>query len=732
MVRYLLTVSVLCAATSVRPAQAWPGVDWEQWRTVTTWTQPTIDNPQVGQKELVPLLADPDNPNETIDEIRAWEQQRATMAGTIERILGQPSESNATRPATSPGEPPEVEILGGERFEDHLRRHIRIRSATGDWIPAYLLIPDPAPEIAVPAILCLHQTVAQGKAEPIGIQGDPEMAFARELVRRGFVCIAPDMIGFGERIRPGGLPYDESIVFYREHPAWSFMGKMIADVRTVIDYLETLPCVDPLQIGSVGHSHGAYSSLFAAAFEPRIALVVASCGFTTFRADPTPERWSHMTSLIPQLGVYLPHAEQIPFDWHHILALIAPRPVRIVYSLDDAIFPNTDNLDALLTDVRSVYGLYGAAGELAWNAFEGGHAFPEPLRNEAWSWLEERLFPVGDLKGTPASVAEWEQRRPLIQRVITRAIGTMATQPPAPEIVTLESVSTPHYRRDLIEYTVAPNERIRAYLCIPHEADSPRPAVLALHGTRPAGKGESVGIGETPLAFADELARRGYVTLAPDSISAGERIDRFGPFDTRGHYLAHPDVSAMTRMLYDAERALDLLEGMENVDLTRLGVIGHSLGAEVGLMLAAFDPRVRATVASCGYSTFEAEHDRLRWSRDRWFSYMPRLRVIFQQGRLPHWDWDDVLRLVAPRGLYQYTAEDDGIFPEAVSAYEAGEQARAIWQLYGKQDRLVNVLTRGGHTVSHEGREAMYEWLDSQLGRQPWRKRVAQASRPSM
>jgi len=716
MARYPFAVSVLIVLALAGAALAWPGFEWDQWRTVTTWTKPAIDNPQVGQKQLVPLLADPDGLDETIDGIRAWEKKRADIAAVIERILGEPSEPAATRP----GDRPIVEILGEHRFEDHLRRHIRIRSSTGDWIPAYLLVPEPAPEVPVPAILCLHQTVAQGKAEPTGVQGDPAMAFARQLVRSGLVCIAPDMIGFGQRIPEGGQPYEDSMSFYRRQPAWSFMGKMIADVRTVIDYLETLDFVDPLQIGSVGHSHGAYTTLFAAAFEPRIALAVASCGFTSFRADPTPERWSHRTALIPQIGSYLPDVAQIPFDWHHILALIAPRPLWISYSLDDTIFPNTDNLDALLTDVAGVYGLYGATDELAWHAFEGGHAFPETLRNQAWSWLEAHLFSVGDLKRTPTSIAEWEHRRAIVQRVITRTIGTMTTPPPAPEVVTLESVPTPHYRRDLIEFTVAPNERVRAYLCVPETPAPPRPAVLVLHQTTPEGKREPVGLsGDRSLAFAHELAQRGYVTLAPDAITAGERIDRFGPFDTRGHYLAHPDLSAMGRMVYDASRALDVLADMKSVDPRRLGAIGHSLGAEVVLMLATFDPRLRATVASCGYATFEAEHDRLRWARDHWFSYMPKLRVTFQQGRLPHWDWDDVLRLVAPRGLYQYTARDDPIFPQAVSAYEAGEQTRALWRLYGREDRFANVLASGGHAVSDEGRTAMYEWLDEQLRNSP-------------
>jgi len=168
----------------------------------------------------------------------------------------------------------------------------------------------------------------------------------------------------------------------------------------------------------------------------------------------------------------------------------------------------------------------------------------------------------------------------------------------------------------------------------------------------------------------------------------------------------------MGRMLYDAQRALDVLVAAEGVDRQRIGVIGHSLGAEQALMLAAFDDRVAATIASCGYATFKAERDRTRWARDHWFSYMPRLRPVFQAGRLPHWDWDDVLRLAAPRAVYQYNTEDDRIFIESESAYEAGEAARAIWRLYGREASLVNVLRPGKHAISEQDKLEMCNWFD--------------------
>jgi dienelactone hydrolase len=260
----------------------WPGHEWARWKEVTTWKRPDLSTGQEGRAELVPLLGETGTSAGRIDSVEKWQRRRAQLAETITAILGSPEDLR----------PPEVEaeVLGEQVLTDHVRRHLRIRSEEDDWIPAYLLLPRPLPEGPLPTMICLHQTVAWGKREPCGMEGDRELAFALELVRQGYACLAPDAIGFGERIPAGTQPYHDSLDFYRKHPHWSFMGKMIWDVARVVDFLETQPFFDARRIGCIGHSHGAYGTWFAVAYEPRLTAAIASCGFTTFRHDPNPER----------------------------------------------------------------------------------------------------------------------------------------------------------------------------------------------------------------------------------------------------------------------------------------------------------------------------------------------------------------------------------------------------------------------------------------------------------
>lgn len=387
--------------------RAWEGHDWARWRQVSTWKKPNLHTPQAGHSNLVALLTADSN---TTPSPADWVKARAQILETIQQVLGTPTDLHPL--------PVEVQTLESQEFPGYTRQHLRIRCEADDWIPAYLLVPRRPLAARAPAMLCLHQTVAQGKEEPCGIRGDPELAFAVELAERGYVCLAPDAIGFGERIAAGKQPYDNSLAFYRRHPNWSFMGKMAWDVRRLVDYLQSLPNVDPERLGTIGHSHGAYGTLFAAALEPRLTAAIASCGFTTFRQDPNPERWSHLTALIPQLGEYLPDVTSVPFDWQHVLALVAPRPLFVWYTTRDAIFPRTENLAEVLADVKSVYRLQGRENAIAWESAAEAHRFPKERRAAAYRWLAETWAPTT----LPAKTASAFLPSSLVARARTNAL----------------------------------------------------------------------------------------------------------------------------------------------------------------------------------------------------------------------------------------------------------------------------------------------------------------------
>lgn len=83
----------------------------------------------------------------------------------------------------------------------------------------------------------------------------------------------------------------------------------------------------------------------------------------------------------------------------------------------------------------------------------------------------------------------------------------------------LDSIFTNQFTRYNVRFTVANGEEVTAYLYIPlvKEKRTRFPAMLALHQTEAIGKKSVDGQGTYyNLAYAKELAQRGYVVIAPD------------------------------------------------------------------------------------------------------------------------------------------------------------------------------------------------------------------------
>ena len=87
--------------------------------------------------------------------------------------------------------------------------------------------------------------------------------------------------------------------------------KAIHDNIRALDLLETLPFVRKGKYGVIGHSLGGHNAIFTAIFDPRICVVVCSCGFDSFldyyHGDPAnwqPGRGWCQERYMPRLADY--------------------------------------------------------------------------------------------------------------------------------------------------------------------------------------------------------------------------------------------------------------------------------------------------------------------------------------------------------------------------------------------------------------------------------------------
>jgi pimeloyl-ACP methyl ester carboxylesterase len=173
-------------------------------------------------------------------------------------------------------------------------------------------------------------------------------------------------------------------------------------------------------------------------------------------------------------------------------------------------------------------------------------------------------------------------------------------------------------------------------------------------------------------------------------------------------------MSALGKMMLDHKRGLDVLSETRGVDPARLGVAGHSLGGHNALMLAAFDERVQACVASCAFTRFADDQTPERWAREEGFVYLPNLRPHIERGEYP-FDWEHVLALAAPTPIQLLTAKNDDCFSNTDSVEKAVKKARRIYKLLGKPHAIDNHVHDQGHRMTPDLLDAADTWFERWL-----------------
>ena len=305
-------------------------------------------------------------------------RRQAHTLANMQRVMG---------PLPGPERRVPLDIRWGprERAGGCTRQRLSFAAEPGDRVPAYLCLPAEAgdwpPERRRPAMLCLHQTTACGKAEPAGLAGLPNLHYACELAARGYVTLAPDYPGYGE------YPVDPYALGYA-----SATMKGIWNHARALDLLQALPQVDSGRLGCIGHSLGGHNALFLAAFDGRVRVTVTSCGFNSFawycQGDLT--GWSHRGYMPRIAAEYGARAERLPFDFAEVLGAIAPRALFVNAPLHDDNFA-IDGVQACLRAVAPLYRLCGDPADLGAAHPCCGHDFPPTVREAAYAFVDRVL-----------------------------------------------------------------------------------------------------------------------------------------------------------------------------------------------------------------------------------------------------------------------------------------------------------------------------------------------------
>jgi len=297
------------------------------------------------------------------------------------------------------------------------------------------------------------------------------------------------------------------------------------------------------------------------------------------------------------------------------------------------------------------------------------------------------------------------------QERVRQAFGPEPERTPLNPRVT-GTVERDGYRIENVIFESRPGFPVTANLYIPSESKEAMPAVVGTCGHSNNGKAEPAY-----QAFAQGLARQGYVCLIYDPIGQGERLQYVKEdlsseigVGVREHLHAGNqqflvgDFFGMWRA-WDGIRALDYLLTRPEVDPRRIGVTGNSGGGTMTTWLCGVESRWAMAAPSCFVTTFRRNmENELPQDTEQCPPHALALDL----------DHADFLAAMAPKPIIILAKERD--FFDVRGSEETYQRLRRLYRLLGAEDNVALFYGPTGHGYSQENREAMYSWFNRATG----------------
>lgn len=347
------------------------------------------------------------------------------------------------------------------------------------------------------------------------------------------------------------------------------------------------------------------------------------------------------------------------------------------------------------------------------------------------------------LEGRWRDVAEYQSEG---RKVLLDALGPVPppTDPRA-EVVHREDHGT--FTREKIVFSTTPELRVPAYLHLPKQRTGPVPAIVDLHshgGMFLFGKEKVIDFGANHPAMtpyhvenyegrptATELVKRGYAVITIDAFAFGERRilleeDRAAGWERNNYSLE--EVTRLNRkcrakestivksltyagytwpgvVAWDDIRTVDYLLTRPEIDHSRIGCVGVSMGGWRSLLLAGLDSRIRAGVV-VGFMSAARPMMRRHMDTHSFVHFIPGIHSKL--------DLPDIVALRAPLPLLVQQCRRDGLFP--LAGMEGSIQKLTdIYRKAGKPDAFEGRFYDQRHIFNIEMQNDAFAWFDRHL-----------------
>jgi len=299
-----------------------------------------------------------------------------------------------------------AKITGTVERENYIINKIVYQSIPGFYVTANLYLPKEIEEKA-PAVLfaCGHWEWAKTAPE--------YQRICIELVNNGFVVLAVDPIGQGERMQYYDKFLKRTLVRWgtMEHSyaglQCTLTGAGIAryftwDLIRAIDLLESLPEVDNERMGITGNSGGGTQTSYMMLVEPRLKVAVP-CTYITSREEYMKTGQAHDN----EQNIF--KAISMGLNYDDFVTGFAPKPVMIG-AVDSDFFCIEGTLRSY-ERTKAIYKLYGKEEDIKLYVTKGTHSYNDELREEAVGWFVKYLKGEKRSKSSDIKVEEDETLR---------------------------------------------------------------------------------------------------------------------------------------------------------------------------------------------------------------------------------------------------------------------------------------------------------------------------------
>jgi dienelactone hydrolase len=289
-----------------------------------------------------------------------WEARKAHLRKQILSAAGL-----LPMPEKTPLNP---QIFGRIEHKDYSIEKVLLETMPGYYLGGNLYRPT-GKTGRLPAVATPHGHWTYGRLEDTPLGSIPARCIS--LARLGFVVFAWDMVGYNDTIQTPhafGGPAEQ---------LWSFgpLGLQLWNSTRAIDFLQSLPDVDPKRIAMTGASGGGTQTFLAYAVDDRIKW-----------AAPV-----NMISAIMQGGSPCENAPNLRVAAFNVEigAMMAPRPLLMVAATGDWT-RNTPREE--YPAIRHIYELYDHAADLEMKQIDAPHNYNRDSREAVYRFLGTRIL----------------------------------------------------------------------------------------------------------------------------------------------------------------------------------------------------------------------------------------------------------------------------------------------------------------------------------------------------